>query len=180
MIVVLVVLAAAVGFGLLRGGRLRAVAAVRLQRPWLVAGAILLQVAVTAAPSAWPRWPLLAATQCAVGAFLWSNRHLPGLPLVAAGWALNTAVVLANTGMPVSAEAIAAAGGAGAPTGRHVPLGTGQHLAPLADVIAVPVLGVVVSAGDLLLTGGAAVMIVRLMVAPAGSTGELPRGARRR
>jgi hypothetical protein len=45
------------------------------------------------------------------GVFVWSNRHIPGLLLLAGGGGLNAAAIVANAGvMPASAQALAASG----------------------------------------------------------------------
>jgi len=50
---------------------------------------------------------LLTASYGLLLVFIWLNRHLPGLALIAAGLSLNLAVMLANGGfMPVTPEAL--------------------------------------------------------------------------
>lgn len=150
MVVVAVVLIVAVVAGWLRGGRLRRLGAVTFRGGWLLGVALAAQLAGG-------QWPALVVAQVAPLAFAWLNRALPGMRLVLAGVALNAAVILANGGMPV-------AGGSVTADGRHRALRSGDHLATLADVVALRPLGVVVSAGDLVLAAGVAVLVVALML----------------
>jgi hypothetical protein len=109
----------------------------------------------------------LALGALAVLAFCIRNLRLPGVPLVAAGLVLNAAVVAANGAMPVSTAAAARAGvsvggiAAGGDT-RHVISTRGTALAPLADVVPVPLpaRGEVVSPGDVLVAAGLGELVV--------------------
>jgi hypothetical protein len=95
--------------------------------------------------------------------FLFLNRRIPAISTMTIGLVLNTVVVGANAGMPVSAAAIRAAG---SDVSQSLELASGQkhhllsdadRLTPLADVIPIPQpFGVVVSIGDVLLYGGMA------------------------
>jgi hypothetical protein len=73
------------------------------------------------------------------GWFALANRHLPGLPLIAMGGALNLAAIVANGGvMPASAAALRLAGlpaEAGFSNSAHV---ADANLAWLGDVFAIP------------------------------------------
>ena len=104
---------------------------------------------------------------------LWQNRHHPWIPVVLAGLALNSLVMLLNGGrMPLSAAALAAAAqGIGAPTWafadpRYVVARPGAPLAALGDAFPIRVAGyaAVVSAGDLLMSVGLAGFVQRHMV----------------
>jgi hypothetical protein len=77
---------------------------------------------------------VLAAT------FVWSNRRIPGVLLIAAGGALNAAAIVANGGtMPASASALAASGWRPQP-GHFANSAVVAHpkLALLGDIFATP------------------------------------------
>ena len=83
------------------------------------------------------------------------NRRLPGMWLIASGAAMNLAVVLANSAMPVDAPLAASIGVAIPLDGLHRELRDSDSLSLLADRIPLPVIGRVYSIGDALLaTGG--------------------------
>jgi hypothetical protein len=101
----------------------------------------------------------------------WLNRRQPGMALIGAGLALNALVILANGGMPVSAQAVAAiSGGAGvvAPAAGdfvHIALVPASVVPILADVIPVPGplgLASVASPGDCLLIAGVMAAVAAL------------------
>ncbi len=126
-------------------------------RQWRRPGLAALALALVAASAHWPRAGVGTALQAAgyaVGAgFGVLNRRHPGAVLVSAGLIANLLVVALNGGMPVSGLA------AGVPAGaHHHGLGAGDRLAFLADDVVVPVTGERVSAGDLLVALGGAVM----------------------
>ena len=158
------VLAAAMLCVRLAGGRFVVLAEVRIRAAWLVISALLLQV-LTISVLVHPA-PALAASLHLLSyglaaAFLWLNRGLRGLPLIAAGAALNALAIAANGGtMPASASALQTAGIAA--DGVHFANSTtviGPRLAMLGDVFALPrslgILANVFSIGDVVLTLGA-------------------------
>jgi hypothetical protein len=148
----------------------------------LVIAAIALQTALGHAGEA-PGWrfPVVTVTYVLVGA--WVVLNVAGRPallglgmtLLALGWLLNLLPIVANGGMPVSS---AAARQAGAPSGsevvrghlyKHRPEGGETVLAPLGDVIPVPLLGAAVSAGDVAMFVGISVTVAAGMCLPAAS-----------
>lgn len=158
MLLILLVLIAAVGLGLLFGGRVRRLAHARFRYAPVLVVALVAQAAVgVAGPIA------LAVSQVAPIGFLWANRALPGMPLVAAGFALNAAVIVANGATPVARWALVAVGGQAVPAGRHRLLEESDALRFLADVIPLPPLASVVSVGDVVLAAGVGVLVVGLM-----------------
>ena len=169
MLLAAATLVPAVLIGYARGGRLHHLAEVRLA--WLpaigvavAAQAGLAALAALGGPVDTVGRALLVASLAAVLAFVWANRHLPAMWLVAAGFALNAAVILPNGAMPVSPEAIAALGGdAVIDPGKHRLLSSDDVLPWLADVIPVPGLRIVVSVGDIALALGVAALVERLM-----------------
>jgi hypothetical protein len=120
---------------------------------------------------------------------LWLAANLPRRPsvarvafgLLAAGWALNVAVMAPNHGMPVSRAALDAVGAP--PTAdvaagnlyKHVALDGDTTLPWLGDVVALPPLRMIVSAGDIVMAGG-----IVLLVGVTVAGGALVRGAARR
>lgn len=152
----------------LSGGSLRRLGDIRLRAPWAAFCALAVQVLVLGlftSGAAW--WHALAhvATYALAAYFVWANRSIPGVVVIAAGGALNLLAIAANQGvMPTSAWAERAAGLE--PTGAfansavlHHP-----HLLFLGDVIPVPLpLGLhnVLSVGDLLIYAGALVLLHR-------------------
>ena len=160
---VLLVVTLAVGVSLARGGRFRNIAAAPLHRGWLLAAGVGLQVVVDVAAGRgmlpaglWSTYALLSLSQVLVLLWVVSNRHLPGLVLVAAGLAMNATVMAANGAMPVAPEAIAALGidGAVVPPGKHMLLDASTRLPWLADVIPVPPIRSIISVGDIVLAIG--------------------------
>jgi hypothetical protein len=148
------------------GGRLGALADVRLRGPWLVAASLGLQILVVSVfPGSFDglHRPAHLASYVLIGAFVWCNRRLPGLPLVAAGAAGNALAIFANGGvMPASPEALAAAGLPAEKAGEFANSAVVDHstLGWLGDVFAIPAswpASNVFSIGDLLIAVGLAV-----------------------
>lgn len=147
----------------LAGGRFSALAELSLRRGWLLLAALLVQIlTISVLTNPHPRLAggLHLLSYALAGAFLWSNRHLTGLPLAAAGGALNALAIAANEGvMPATATALRTAGIS--QDGDHFANSTvlaHPDLALLGDVFAVPAaagpLANVFSVGDLVLALG--------------------------
>jgi Family of unknown function (DUF5317) len=100
----------------------------------------------------------------AVGFALVNWRH-PGLILVTVGLAANLLVISVDGGMPV--RSVPAETPAGA---HHHGLGPADGLAFLGDDLTAPVVSEQVSAGDLLIASGGAVLAFTWMVPVAGRT----------
>lgn len=160
----LVVLAGAVLTVPLCGGRFSHLAQVHLRAPWSVVLALAVQI-VTISVLVQPPHALAAGLHLLsyglAAVFLWANRRLPGLPVVAAGGAANLLAIALNAGtMPASASALRTAG----ITNDHDHFANSTtvaspHLSWLGDVFAVPHtagwLANVFSPGDVVLTVGA-------------------------
>ena len=146
------------------GGRLRALAHVRIRSLWLIGGALALQVLAISVVPTWPHAVLVGAhlvSYVMAGWFVWLNRQVSGLPIVALGGALNAVTIAVNGGtLPASRSALATAG-------IHPVAGdfnnsgvlAHPHLAWLGDVIPVPAsvpMANVFSVGDLLILLGLA------------------------
>ncbi len=113
--ILLLALVVAVGWALVRGGNLSHLQAISLRRVELALAAFGIQVAVIYLPlvewSSWLRVSLLALSYVLLVGFVWSNRQLPGIWLLASGLAANWLVILANGGyMPITYEALVGAG----------------------------------------------------------------------
>jgi hypothetical protein len=170
------VLAVAVVIGYLSGGRLRRLATLHLRLPWLAALGLALQLIEP--PRPWP-FALLVISFIVLAIFAVANARTTGFPLIVAGLALNALVISVDRGMPVTREAIVASGQEEQLDSFAARPGTKHHLARqddrllfLADAIAVPPpIGEVVSVGDLLAYGGAAIVVI------AGMRGRLRRRA---
>lgn len=146
----------------LAGGRLRRLADVRFRHTWVVLLALAAQVvAISVLPEA--NHTVLSgvhlATYAAAGLFVWLNRRVPGLLLVAAGAASNGVTIALNGGtLPASQSALDRAGLQLDP-GEFVNSGVLEHprLGFLGDVFAIPEalpLSNVFSVGDVLIILG--------------------------
>lgn len=91
------------------------------------------------------------------------NRALPGAWLIALGSVLNAVVIFVNAGMPIDPGALAASGKAAPSDGLHVILGPHTQLPFLADVLLIPVVNSIYSAGDVVLAVGGFWMAFRLL-----------------
>jgi hypothetical protein len=180
MLLVVLVAASALAVPLL-GGRLGALAEVRLRLPLLLPAALALQLAALSLPGLPRAWrpPLHVASYLVAAGFLAANRRLPGVALVAAGGLANLAAIAANGGvMPASPAALAAAGlpaGGGGFTNSAVL--AHPRLAFLGDVLAVPAgwpLANVFSVGDVAIAVGAVLALHRI----CGSRPPWPRRRR--
>lgn len=146
------------------GGKLRRYGDVRIRYGWVVALALAAQiVAIEVLPGA-ARLGLSAvhvATYVAAGAFVWFNRSIPGLWLVALGAASNGVTIALNGGtLPASASALKSAG---LELDSSEFLNSGVLADPrlpwLGDVFAIPAgwpLANVFSIGDVLILCGVA------------------------
>jgi len=98
----------------LTGGRLTRFADVRLRHGWLVVGALVAQILILEVVAESQRGVLSAvhvATYAAAGVWVWLNRRVPGLWIVAVGAATNGVTIALNDGtLPASARAVAGAG----------------------------------------------------------------------
>jgi hypothetical protein len=153
----------------LTGGRLGALADLRLRRLWAIwvaLGLAVLGVGLPGLPDGL-RSLLLVAAYPAGAAFLAANRRVPGLPLVALGAALNLLVIAANGGvMPAAPAALAAAGLPVTQPGFQNSTALPEpRLAFLGDVFAIPAswpLSNVFSVGDVLIGAGLAWGLLRV------------------
>lgn len=168
--------------GLLVRGSLARLATLEFRWGRLAVLGLLLQVVLFADPVSTAVGdlgvPLYLLSMVLVLAAIVANRRITGLPIVAAGAALNLLVIVANGGyMPASADAYAA-GGLEVPEGySNTRLVAQPVLAPLGDVIGLPAwlpMSNVISVGDLLIAFGTSAAIVVAM--RRGSPGQ-PAGS---
>jgi hypothetical protein len=142
------------------------------------------------------RTAVLALCYSLLLTFALVNVRMPGMFLVVIGLACNMTVIVANGGMPASAQALIDSGQADVladvrheGADKHHLLNDDDQLTFLADVIAVPQpIGQAVSVGDILVYAGLTWLIVATMrgwipsARPAGSRprrGKHRRGATR-
>jgi hypothetical protein len=172
-----------------RGARsgLHGLWSLRLRAVWLIWAAAVVQFLRVVAPSAADAPPtggvapvvliwVLGAAFVAVNLRARSAGVRAGLVLLAIGFTLNTVTILANGAMPVSADAARGAGLPAAirPDARYEPVSDRTVLSFLGDVVAVPVLGKVISPGDLAMFAG----ISGLLIAAARSSAPAPQRRR--
>ena len=143
---------AGVLLGLAGGGRLARLASLEVRWPWLLALAIAARLVAPLSPLA--PLPLYLASFAGILAVVAANRSVSGLGLVGVGAASNLAVVALNGGMPVDLAAVAAAGASGPHDPLHIVLDATTRLPFLADVIALPPVRNVYSAGDVAIAAG--------------------------
>jgi Family of unknown function (DUF5317) len=126
----------------LTGRSLAPLATLPVRRVALVWLAIGLQLIITLLPG-FPNWlgqPLHLFTFVLAAAFIWGNRHLPGVLFIAFGAALNLVAIAANGGtMPASAWAWRTAGFATLTGGfENSNVIHDARLPWLGDVLAIP------------------------------------------
>jgi hypothetical protein len=149
----------------LAGGRLGALAEIRPRAVWAVLLAAAIQVAITQmAGGSHELHVVLHVFSYVLDAyFLFANRRLAGVPLLAAGAALNVLAIVTNGGvMPANATALRISGIASRPGFDNSAVLAHPHLAFLGDVIPVPgpwPIGNVLSVGDLIIFIGAFVVL---------------------
>jgi hypothetical protein len=162
-VLVLVASTLAVLSVVLCGGRLSRLFQVRLRASWLPLAALLMQVVILQVVEGGPRGLLVGIHICTyvmAAAFIWLNRAVPGLLLVAAGALSNGVTIALNDGtLPASTSAMAAAHIAKDPK-LFLNSGTVAHpvLGFLGDMFAWPAplpFANVFSVGDLLIVLGA-------------------------
>jgi hypothetical protein len=140
----------------LRGGRLRRLGELRLRAQWAGLGALVAQVfvlGVFAGGAAWWHAVGHVATYALAAYFVWANRSIPGVVVLAVGGALNLLAITVNQGvMPTSPWAEHAAGLVPADRFANSAVLAHPHLLWLGDVLSV---------GDLLIYAGALVLLHR-------------------
>ena len=162
---------AAVLLALSRGGSFESLARTKLGMGWLVIAGLVLQFAFEIWDPEWltPGWALLVvlASNALILAFVLLNRGTPGMWAIGVGVLLNVIVISANGAMPVSTDAIRVAEVTSAPDEnslKHEVLGPQTRLPWLGDVLPLPKLKEILSAGDVALLVGIGLLIYGRMV----------------
>ncbi len=154
------VIAAAIIFGLISGGRLPRLNDLELRGATLIFIALLVQLTLPAIG----RLEAKAAPVVLIGSFvllvaaLLSNKKTPAVLLMTVGVSLNLLVIAINGGMPVATSALSAA----ADDLIHIPISDTTRLPWLGDVIRWPLPGALnglVSLGDFFLSAGVFLII---------------------
>jgi hypothetical protein len=166
VILVLVVAVLALLVAAAAGGDRLARLHIRAVRLLVVAALLQVGTALLAPQSVTARASTLLLSAVLVGLFLWGNRRLSGIPLVALGLLLNGVVVGLNLAMPVSVGAAARAGLSRADLQLeddpfHEDSGPGTRVAALGDIIpvALPWRPQTVSPGDVLVASGVGLLL---------------------
>ena len=168
--------------GMLRGGRFSNLgdAAFRVW-PLLVLGIVVQGAAAFTGDGT---VPLILLSYVLLLTFCAANLHHAGMGVVFVGIGLNLLVIGVNGGMPVRHEAIVAAGIVEADEVELLDFGAKRHLETeddrlelLGDIVPVPVVGEVLSFGDLAMSVGVAAVLGNLLTkrrapARAASTGS--------
>lgn len=165
MKLILLVITVATIVGLASGGRFRFFPSIPLG--WwslAIAGVVLQFIPVTGNAGFWA----LLGSFALLLAFAALNVRSPGFILILAGLFLNTIVIVANHGMPVTREALVRSGQEATLADLRAHGGAKHHLAegdatllPLGDAIALPQpIGQAVSPGDLCVHLGVAWCVV--------------------
>lgn len=175
MILALILLVVGLIAGLARGGRIANIATVEIRWPALVFAGLGLQVgAELLAATILPQLSggdaglgVLAVSYFLLIVFLVINRRLAGSWFIGVGLALNFVVIVLNRGMPVSLAAVKAAGleraGFLEAAVKHHAMGPETVLGFLGDVIPLPIVGSVVSLGDVVLGAGIFLLVSSLV-----------------
>lgn len=177
-----------VAIGWLRGGSFRSLADLHLRLPGLIVVALALQLGIDAFGSSGAgRSFALASSYGLLGVWLainiarGSGSTRAGLAAVAVGYGLNLVAIVPNGSMPVSMAAFRDVGGTHAAfleapnVDKHIAAGTEAAWLWLGDVVPVPVLGAVVSVGDISLLVGVVLVLCGGMVRTgAASTVRVP------
>ena len=186
MLIVLLVAAAATIAGIVRGGSLEALSQTKLRWPLLLVGGLLLQTAFALWDPVWLTGPRALLVALVAGLtlllFIAVNRHMPGMLIADLGVALNLLVIAANGAMPVSPAAADTARieqAVDAATFGYEETTKDTNLPWLGDVIPVPYLKEVWSAGDLLLAAGIAWLVYARTVSGRPSAPHSARHATR-
>ncbi len=179
--IVLLVVLASIGIGYARGGSLTRLSALDLPGWPLVFLALGVQALGAFAGVLGLAHPQtlfvtgLVLSALLITVFVVRNRHLRGMPLIAAGFLLNALAVSANGAMPVSQWAADRVGidlsaltrGEDA---KHEIADRRTTLRPITDVIPAPLPlprgSNIVSAGDVVLAAGIGVLVTNAMIRP--------------
>jgi hypothetical protein len=176
-VLVLVPLVLGLLIGVLTGGKIGNLAALRLRWPWFVVAVLLVREAVLLKPLngiEGVQYAYAAALAALVGWTAWNVKRLPGVWVVSVGAAMNLIVILANGArMPVAPDLAGVLVQRGH-VGQYVLMGSGTNLNWLADWIGFPwpVRGAY-SPGDLVIAVGIGIVVLFAIVLPPGTDTKL-------
>jgi hypothetical protein len=175
--ILLLVMAAGLAVGQLRGGALDGLLAVHIKALPLAVGTLVLQVLLGLQGLRFDRalpmiGSVLLVASLLVGLIVvWANRRLPGMLLIGLGLVANLSVVASNGGMPVSKATLERAGiSATSPDLRelgpkYVAERPGTRLGGLGARLAIPPGRTMVSIGDVTQYAGLVLLVQGLMMA---------------
>ena len=151
----------------LLGGRLGALAELRPRAGWLPMLAIAIQIVIISViPGGDSGFHQVAhlVSYALLGGFVWANRHIPGMALIALGGGSNVLVIAANGGVMPADPALIASAAVQKTDGEFLNSAVVQnpHLAFLGDNLATPgwwPVHALVSVGDCILVLGALVLL---------------------
>lgn len=163
-----VAIVAGIVIGLVRGGSFERLAEASFRLwPLLILGIVVQGAAAFTVDGA---VPLILASYVLLLVFTAVNLVHAGMGVVFVGIALNVAVIGVNSGMPVRADAIVAAGIVEREQIPSLEFGSKRHLETdddrltvLGDIIPVPLAEEVLSFGDLAMSVGVAAVLVNLL-----------------
>lgn len=173
MKLMLVSLSLAVLAGILLGGHMRNLSAIRLR--WTALALIGFALQWVAGPGTLIPLTCLYISFVLLTIFAIRNLHITGFWIILAGVAMNFLVIGLNQGMPVAGQALIASGQADTlddlinnPWPKHHLASDDDLVLFLGDVIALPQpVGQAISVGDIFTYGGVGVVIVAGMRTPA-------------
>ncbi len=158
--------------GLVLGGRVDGLAAIRFRWAWLILGAMIVQAVLfigpvaRVVPESFGVSLYVASTAAALVGVI-ANWRIPGVPLVALGASCNMAAIVANGGyMPADPEALAGLGRYLDDAYSNSTVVADPILVPLTDIFAMPSwlpVANVFSVGDVLIGLGVVVTIAMAM-----------------
>ncbi len=187
MIMVLVLVVALL-VAVLRGGSLRRLVGFPLHGPAVPIAVFALQSTVIYSGGAalvavrYPAALVLPLSYLVLLAFVWANRHIPGVLLIGLGLLLNLAAIVANGGyMPITPEVLQSIGhgdhvaalqvGARVRSSKDIVLPKEQtHLWILSDIVPLPApcpIPSAVSLGDIVIAAGVVTAVQLTLVGPA-------------
>ena len=176
----LVVLLASIVLALVRGGKLSNFSQLNIRWSWLILIGFLIQLFIFQ-PFWQDRSETRSLTQVAYVISLMlllfallANLRVPGVALLALGFALNFTAIALNSGyMPASPEAVALAGRSPREPGQvinnSIGAGPDTRVPFLTDIFAIPspiIFANVFSIGDVLIAVGGFYLIQQAMIAP--------------
>jgi hypothetical protein len=169
--------------GIVRRGKLGALARTRVRHPEVLVVALALGGVVEVTDLEWAGALTLLGLLAGLG-FAMCNLHLVGMPIIAIGVVANLVPVAANGAMPVRPDALVEAEMVDAADLDRVEVSGGRELADdqtilgfLGDTIPVRWTGQVLSVGDLIMLVGLADVVTNLMLQRPSRRGRAPQPA---